>query len=125
MFPYEAGSSLEEMHLFSVIFVSHVGSPEPLSETAATKELHCLESVQIRSYFWSAFSCIQSEYRNIRTRNNSVFGNFSHSANAKEIPILSSSSLFISCILFIHHHRQHFDATYTRLALYAQSSYSR
>ena len=25
--------------------------------------LHCVKSVQIRSYFWSIFSCIQSEYR--------------------------------------------------------------
>ena len=39
----------------------------------------CLKSVQIRSYFWSVFSCIQSEYREIRTRNNSVFGHFSRS----------------------------------------------
>ena len=28
----------------------------------------------MRSYFWSVFSCIQSEYRKIRIRNNSVFG---------------------------------------------------
>ena len=52
---------------------------------------HCVKSVQIRSYFWSVFSCIrteyiyyvnlhiQSEYREIRTRNNSVFGHFSRS----------------------------------------------
>ena len=33
---------------------------------------HCVECVQIRSYFWSVFSCI-------RTRNNSVFGYFSQS----------------------------------------------
>ena len=38
---------------------------------------HCVKSVRIRSYFWSVFSCIQFEYRQIRTRNNSVFGNFS------------------------------------------------
>ena len=50
---------------------------------------HCMKSVQIRSYFWSVFSCIlteygeiaslriQSEYRKIRTRNNYVFGHFS------------------------------------------------
>ena len=50
---------------------------------------HCMKSVQIRSYFWSGFSCIlteygkmlslriQSEYRKIRTRNNYVFGHFS------------------------------------------------
>ena len=63
---------------------------------------HCVKIVQTRNYFWSAFSCIwtehgdlqkcpntelflnysvnlriQSEYRKIRTRNNSVFGHFS------------------------------------------------
>ena len=40
---------------------------------------HCVKSVQIRSYFWSIFSCIRIEYRKIRTRNNSVFGHFSRS----------------------------------------------
>ena len=49
-----------------------------------------MKSVQIRSFFWSVFSCIrtdgvnlriQSEYRKIWTRNNSVFGQFSRSAN--------------------------------------------
>ena len=38
-----------------------------------------MESVQIGRYFWSLFSCIQSEYKKIRTRNNSVFGHFSRS----------------------------------------------
>ena len=37
---------------------------------------HCVKSVQIRSYFWSVFSCIQSEYREIQTINNSMFGHF-------------------------------------------------
>ena len=51
--------------------------------------IHCVKSVQIRSYFWSVFSCfwteygvnlrVQSEYRKIRTRNNSVFGHISGS----------------------------------------------
>ena len=52
---------------------------------------HCLKSVLIRIYFWSLFSCIwpeygeiwslhiQSKYSKMRTRNNSVFGHFSHS----------------------------------------------
>ena len=54
-----------------------------------TNNLHCVKSVQIRSYFWSVFSCIlteygellriQFEYRKIRTRKNSVFGHFSRS----------------------------------------------
>ena len=39
-----------------------------------------MKSNQIRSYFWSLSSCIQSKYRKIRTRNNSVFGHFSHIA---------------------------------------------
>ena len=37
------------------------------------KKVHCMKNVQIRSFFWSLFSCIQSEYRKIRMKNNSVF----------------------------------------------------
>ena len=40
---------------------------------------HCVKSVQIRSYLWSVFYFIRTEYRKIRTRNNSVFGHFSRS----------------------------------------------
>ena len=40
---------------------------------------HCVESVHIRSFFWSVFSCIQTEYRKIRTGKNSVFWYFSRS----------------------------------------------
>ena len=40
---------------------------------------HCVNSVQIRSFFWSIFSCIQSKCGKIRTRKNSVFGHFSRS----------------------------------------------
>ena len=42
---------------------------------------HCVKSVQIRSFFWSVFSCI-------RTRKNSIFGHFSRSA-------VYATSLFI------------------------------
>ena len=48
---------------------------------------HCMKSVQIRCFFWCAFSCIrteylrnQSEYKKIQTRKNSLYGQFSHSA---------------------------------------------
>ena len=34
--------------------------------------MHCLKSVQIRTFFWS-------EYKKIRTRKNSVFGHVSRS----------------------------------------------
>ena len=43
------------------------------------KSLHCLKSIQIRSFFWSLFSRIQTEYEKIRTRKNFVFGHFSRS----------------------------------------------
>ena len=42
-------------------------------------EKNCVKGVQIRSFFWSIVSCIQSEYRKIRTSKNSVFGYFSRS----------------------------------------------
>ena len=54
-------------------------------------KIHYVKSVQIRSIFWSVFSCIpifliygvnlriQSEYRKIRARKYSVFGHFSRS----------------------------------------------
>ena len=38
--------------------------------------INCVKSVQIQSYFWSVFSCIQFEYRKTRTTNNSVVGHF-------------------------------------------------
>ena len=44
------------------------------------KDQHCMKSVEILSYFLSVFSCIQSEYKKIRTRNNFVFGHVSRSA---------------------------------------------
>ena len=50
---------------------------------------HCVKSIQVRSYFWSVFSCIQSEYRKIRTRNNFVFGHFPRSAVLSNFPGIS------------------------------------
>ena len=38
---------------------------------------HCVTSFQIRSFFWSVFSCIWTEYSKIRTRRTSVFRYFS------------------------------------------------
>ena len=37
---------------------------------------HCMKSVKIRSFFWSVFSCIQSEFRKIQTRKKSIFRHF-------------------------------------------------
>ena len=32
------------------------------------KNQHCVKSVQIRSFFWSAFSCIRTEYGDLRSK---------------------------------------------------------
>ena len=48
--------------------------------------VHYMKSVQIRIFFWSAFSRIhriQSKYGKTRTRKNSVFGHFSHNIKLK------------------------------------------
>ena len=60
---------------------------------------HCMKNFQIRSFFWSVFSCIglnteiqvvnlliQSEYRKIETRKKSVFGQFSRSEYKRQSP---------------------------------------
>ena len=46
---------------------------------------HCVKCVQIRSFFWSVFSRIQSECGKIRTRKNFVFGHFSRSVSDKPV----------------------------------------
>ena len=46
-----------------------------------SKGLHYVKSVQIRNYFSSVFSCIGTECKKIRTRNNSVFGHILRSTS--------------------------------------------
>ena len=67
--------------------------PEVINTIANTARFsnywHCMESVQMRSFSWSVFSCIrteygvnlriQSEYKKMRTRKNSVSEYFSRS----------------------------------------------
>ena len=74
-----------------------------LKSSQSSEMEHCVKSVQIGSIFWSVFSCtwteyrdlrsksntvfsIQSEYRKIRTRKNSIFGHFSRSGAFMKIP---------------------------------------
>ena len=74
---------------FHVKFAKFLRTPilKNISERLLLKFMFCIKikglftawSVQIRSYFWSEFSGIQSEYMKIRTRNNSLFGHFSRS----------------------------------------------
>ena len=58
-----------------------------LHENDRGEYFHCVKSVQIRSYFWSVFSCIRTGYRKLRTRNNSVFGHFSRTVYVMDFSI--------------------------------------
>ena len=40
------------------------------------KPIHRTKNVHIRSFFWSVFSRIQTEYGKIKNRKNSAFGHF-------------------------------------------------
>ena len=59
------------------------------------QDLHCMKSVQIRSYFWSVFSCIWTEYRGIRTENNSLFGHFSRSGDIANCSVYLNWNNFV------------------------------
>ena len=72
---------------------------------------YCLKIVQLRSFFWSVFSCIQIEYGDLRStfphsvriqentdQKNSIFGHFSRSevfAILIIIPVNSSNSSYL------------------------------
>ena len=49
--------------------------------------IQCVRSVQIRSFFWSVLSCIQSKYRKIRTRINFAFGHFPRCGSEQEMQL--------------------------------------
>ena len=52
-----------------------------------------MKTVQIRSFFWSVFSCIRIKYRKIRTRKNSVFGHFLRREFEKKVDKLDVDKL--------------------------------
>ena len=52
-----------------------------------------MKTVQIRSFFWSVFSCIRIKYRKIRTRKNSVFGHFLRREFEKKVDKLDADKL--------------------------------
>ena len=72
---------------FQIILVIHpyLNSLSRKRAMGWLKIRHCVKSVQIRSFFWSAFSFIWTEYRKIWTRKNSVFGNFSCSEKTAKL----------------------------------------
>ena len=58
-----------ENFIFCAVFVlklySHINIYKVTFFIKIISTIHCLESVQIRSYFWSVFSRIRTEYREI------------------------------------------------------------
>ena len=49
--------------------------------------VQCVKSVQMRSFLWSVFSCIQSGFRKVRTGINFVFGQFSRCGSEQEMQL--------------------------------------
>ena len=39
-----------------------------INEKVGSQWNHCVKSVQIQSYFWSVFSCIRTEYGDLRSK---------------------------------------------------------
>ena len=37
-------------------------------DIAFWSQIHCVESVQIRSFFWSVFPCIRTKYRDLQSK---------------------------------------------------------
>ena len=56
--------------------------------------LHYVKNVQIRSFFWSMFFLVHSEYKKIWTRKNSVFGHFSRSEISTEYIDQSDGTIY-------------------------------
>ena len=63
---------------------------------------HYMKSFQIRSSFWSVFSCIWTEYRKIRTRKNPVFGHFSRSDTFNGNLIWCCIIIYLNLILYLY-----------------------
>ena len=55
---------------------------------------HYVKDVQIPSFFWSVFSCIQSEYRK-----NSVFGHFSRSRFQSDLTLVDLLKLITQVLV--------------------------
>ena len=59
---------------------------------------HCVKCVQVRSFFWSVFFHIRTEYGKIQTRENSVFG---HNSRSNYCYIIIST-LVLTLVFGIH-----------------------
>ena len=66
---------------------------------------HCVESVRIRSFFESIFSCIRTDYGKVQTRSNSIFGQFSRSKRQSIdvvlVPLLLTLDAFHISLLIV------------------------
>ena len=59
---------------------------------------HCVKSVQIRSFFWSLFSCIRTEYGEIRSIIWSIFFRIRENMDQKKLRIWT---LFTQCMVSV------------------------
>ena len=63
---YEIGVVHMCIYVFILFMYSYLFNSTKTQQSAT--HLHCVKSVQTRGYFWSAFSCIRTEYRDLWTK---------------------------------------------------------
>ena len=98
---------MNQQQQFHKIFTGKYSETLSLNNECKTKE-HCVKCVQIRSFFWSVFSRVRTEYVEIRNmssysvrmrensnQKSSVFGHFSH----REEPLEYLASQKVSLII--------------------------
>ena len=86
---------------FKCFWIHHLVTENSKASSLLLSLINTAWSVQIRSYFWSVFSCIRTGYgdllvnlhiqshnKKIRTKNNSAFGHFSRSVNGLRRPLV-------------------------------------
>ena len=64
---------------------------------------HCVKSVQIRSFFWSVFSCIRTEYGDLRSKSKVT----SKKSNIKKVKASKLSKTNFHNATFDWHRRRH------------------
>ena len=82
-------------------YASHFGCIFELWKFDMKSGQHCVKFVQIRSFFWSIFPRIQSDYGKTWTRKNSVFGHFLHSAVNHFVFVNKVVVIIIIIVVFI------------------------
>ena len=68
-----------------------------MTKSDGIDRLHCVKSVQVRRYFWSIFSCIQSVFFRIRTEYGEILSRNTGKYGPKITPYLDTFHAMLVC----------------------------